>query len=88
MPMDGRPEKLREPVLELRERMRAAGRPAPEVVPLTSLPFEDPGAARSRLAALGELGVTGVVHAAKYDTEDEFARQVDALVAAGEGLRT
>jgi hypothetical protein len=87
MPMDGRPEYLREPVRELRERMGAAGRPAPAVVPLTALPFDEPGAARARLAALDEIGVTGVVHASKYDTEDEFARQVEALVTAREAVQ-
>lgn len=86
MPMDGRPENLRGPVRELRERMRAAGRPAPEVIPLTALPLDDPGEARARLAALRELGVTGFVHAAKYDTEDDFARLLERLVAAGESV--
>jgi len=83
MPMDGNPDALREPVRELQAKLNAAGKPPPAIVPLTALPLDDPGRAREQIEGLRELGVTGVVHAGRYANEDEFAAQVDGLMAIG-----
>jgi len=50
-------------------------------VPLTTLPLGDRGRAREQLQALRELGVTGVVHAGKYESGDDFAQHVEGLLA-------
>ena len=85
MPMDGKPEALREPVRELTARMLAAGKAAPAVIPLAGLPLEDPARATAQLQALAEIGVSGIVHAGKYADADEFARVVERLQAATAG---
>jgi hypothetical protein len=72
-------------VARLQARLLAAGRPPPAVVPLAGLPLDDAGQARAQLQALRELGVTGFVHAARYEDEDDFARVVERLVATGGG---
>ena len=81
MPMKGDPAFLREPVQQLASLMRAAGKPPPQVIPLTGLPLDDLPKAREQLAALAELGVTGVVHAGRYADESAFAAQVEQLQA-------
>lgn len=79
MPMTIEPGKLAEPIVSLKTALKEAGRPAPEIIPLGSLPLEDRVATEERLAALGELGVTGIVQARSYLTEAEFKQQADAL---------
>ena len=79
MPMTGDPAALREPVAQLRELFAAAGKPAPQVVPLASLPLAEPARAREQLAALAEIGVTGVVHAERYQDAEAFGRVVEQL---------
>lgn len=81
MPMSGKPEDLPADIQALTARMAAAGRPAPQIIPLGGLPLEDPSQARERVAALREIGVTGFVHAGKYANEDEFARMLEGLAA-------
>lgn len=81
MPMDAKPDALRGPVRELQAKMREAGKPPPAIVPLTTLPLDDAGLARAQLEGLREIGVTGIVHAGRYEDEDAFAAQVDALMA-------
>ncbi len=85
MPMDGKPDALREPVQELTARLRDAGKPPPMVIPLTGLPLDDLPRARDQLEALADIGVTGIVHAGKYADERGFAEIVDRLreVTAG-----
>lgn len=80
MPTGRDPEALREPIRELRERADEAGRPAPEVVLLTSLPLDEPARARERARALAELGVTRVVHAQRYGDAAELRGIAEALV--------
>jgi hypothetical protein len=45
------------------------------------LPLADPPRARARLAALAEVGVTGLVHADRYEDAGAFARSAEALAA-------
>jgi len=73
MPMGMDPEKLREPVEELRRRAREAGKPAPEVVAMGRLAIEDAARAAEQVAALAAVGVTRFVHAAQYADRDAFA---------------
>ena len=77
MPMRAEPAALGAQIADLRARMAAAGRPAPRVVPLTTLPLEDPVQARERLDALRASGVTGLVHAARYDSVAAFAAMLE-----------
>jgi probable F420-dependent oxidoreductase len=79
LPAEGDPEKLRAPIADLARQMRAAGRGRPEIVTLTTLPVDDPGAAAVRLTALAAVGVTGVIHPARYADLAEFERLAQAL---------
>jgi alkanesulfonate monooxygenase SsuD/methylene tetrahydromethanopterin reductase-like flavin-dependent oxidoreductase (luciferase family) len=81
MPTGLDPATLAAPVADLRARMAATGKPAPEVIPVGRLPLEELVATRERLAALAEVGVTGVVHAARDSTTDEFRRITDDYAA-------
>ena len=82
MPMESDPAKLSAPIAELRERLTAAGRTMPHVVPLGALALEDRARARARLDELSAVGVTGFVHAARYSTVDEFKVLVEKLMRA------
>ena len=79
MPMTLEPGKLAEPIVSLKTALKEAGKPAPEIIPLGNLPLEDRVATEERLAALAELGVTGLVQARPYLNEAEFRAQADAL---------
>jgi probable F420-dependent oxidoreductase len=81
MPMTGDPAALREPVQHLTQLLLAAGRPAPVVIPLTTLPLDDPPRARDLLAELAALGATGVMHTGRYADADEFAAMSAQLQA-------
>jgi probable F420-dependent oxidoreductase len=82
MPAEGDPEKLRNPVAELTERMMQFGKSKPEVIPLTNLPLDDPKQAASKLATLAEVGVTGIIHAGKYEKKAEFVAILEKLLRA------
>ncbi len=84
MPTLGDADKLREPIAELRERMRAAGKPPPQVIPLTRLDLDDPGQAAEQLKRLAEVGCSGVEHAERYDSVDAFKAIAERLLAARE----
>lgn len=79
MPMTLDPVKLAAPAQALKTAMAEAGKAVPEIIPLGDLPLDDRVATEEHLAALQELGVTGVVQARAYATADEFKAQVDAL---------
>jgi probable F420-dependent oxidoreductase len=76
---DADPAVLREPIATLRERMRAAAKPEPEIVVLTELPLDDPPAAAARLAACADIGAMRVGHAWRYTDAAAFGRAADAL---------
>lgn len=84
MPTIGEPDKLREPIADLRNRMQAAGKPVPPVIPLTGIDLEDPAHAVDQLRALAEVGCTGVEHAERYESVDAFKRSAERLLAARE----
>jgi probable F420-dependent oxidoreductase len=82
MPMTGDIDKLRQPVAAFKADMAAAGKPDPDVIPLTALPLDDIRQAADKLAALAELGVTGIEHTARYSDVDEFCRMAEGLLEA------
>jgi probable F420-dependent oxidoreductase len=79
MPSGGDPQKLGVAITELRELFAAAGKPAPEVIALTSLPLDEPDKATERARSLAAVGVTAVVHASRYSDSAEFGRNADVL---------
>jgi probable F420-dependent oxidoreductase len=79
MPNGGDPQKLRSAITELRELFAAVGKPAPEVIALTSLPLEEPDNATERVRSLAAVGVTAVVHASRYADSAAFARNTETL---------
>jgi probable F420-dependent oxidoreductase len=79
MPMGKDAEKLRPGILELRELFAAAGKAAPEVIAVTSLPLDEPNRSVDRVRALAAVGVTAVVHAFRYADGAAFARDAGTL---------
>jgi probable F420-dependent oxidoreductase len=79
MPMGGDPAALREPIAHLHELARESGRGTPAVVLLTSFDLREPTEAKDRVAALAEVGVTGIVAGSRYADTGEFTRGVDFL---------
>jgi probable F420-dependent oxidoreductase len=69
-------------IADLRAGMAAAGKPAPEVVLLQSLPVDDDKRLLARLGELAALGVTRVVHPWRYRDAEEVARVTARLVGA------
>ena len=69
-------------IASLREAMAAAGKPAPEIVLLQTLPVEDDARLSARLGELAALGVTRAVHPWRYRDAEEVARVARHLVAA------
>jgi len=78
MPMRGDPATLRPSIAQLREAMTAAGKPAPEVIVMTSLALAAAEAA-DEIAQIAALGATRVVHAWRYADATEFARVAEAF---------
>jgi len=82
MPMTGDVEKLRGPIAALTAAMTDAGKPPPEVVPLLQLDLDSPDHAAAQLIALSTVGVTGINHTGRYDSEAEFRVAATALLEA------
>lgn len=79
LPMGGDPLKLAPDIAKLRELTAAAGKPAPEVVLMTSFPVDDAAAAADRVHALAEAGVTQIAFGTRYADGTEFRRGMDAV---------
>jgi probable F420-dependent oxidoreductase len=79
MPTGIDPKNLAPAIRELAEGFAAAGKAAPEVVALMSLPLEDPEKAIERARALAGAGVTALVHGARYEDSAAFARNAEIL---------
>lgn len=82
MPTNLGPDKLRQPAADLIAGMRAAGKPAPEIIPLSAIPLDDIGASAERLSAFADAGATGIDHPGRYDNVDEFCRNVEKMLEA------
>lgn len=81
MPTVGDVDKLREPVAMLQREFAAAGKAAPQIIPLATLDLDDPGAAAAHLQALDAIGVTGLEHPARYTSVEEFQAVTEKLLA-------
>jgi len=79
MPMRGDPATLRPQIAQLRQTMTAAGKPAAEVVVMTSLDLRDAARARDEIEQLADIGATRIVHAWRYADDADFGRAADAL---------
>jgi probable F420-dependent oxidoreductase len=79
MPMGANPEQLAPPVGELRRMAEHAGKPAPEVVLMTTLAIDDPPRATAQAHAFAEAGATAVVHAWRYADAAEFRGAAETL---------
>jgi probable F420-dependent oxidoreductase len=76
-----RAAELKPLVEDLRAKMRAAGRPDPEIVVRRGLKLDDIGAARARLAAEREAGATYfILDLGRYADEREFARAAETFI--------
>jgi alkanesulfonate monooxygenase SsuD/methylene tetrahydromethanopterin reductase-like flavin-dependent oxidoreductase (luciferase family) len=82
MPTAMHADVLQSGIADLRAGMATAGKPAPEVVLLQSLPVDDEERLPARLGELAALGVTRVVHPWRYQNAEEVARVARHLVAA------
>ena len=69
-------------IAQLREGMAAAGKPAPEIVLLQSLPVEDDKRLASRLGELAALGVTRLAQMWRYRDAEGVARVAARLGGA------
>jgi probable F420-dependent oxidoreductase len=81
MPTGMHADVLESGIASLQEGMAAAGKPAPEIVLLQSLPVEDDGRLAARLGELAALGVTRVVHPWRYRAAEEVGHVAARLVA-------
>ena len=73
------PTELRGQIIALQEAMSAAGRERARVLCLAALTLDDPPQALERVAALREIGVDGIVYLGRFETEHEFAAQLEKL---------
>jgi len=73
---------LKAKVEELRSRISAAGRPAPEIVVRRGFRFDDIGAARARLAAEREAGATYfILDLGRYPDEQSFGKSAETFMS-------
>ncbi len=82
MPMANDPAALEAPIAELRAQALAAGRPAPEVAVLTTLPLDDRAAVAARVRAFADVGATRILQAGRYPDAAAFRRAMDTLAGA------
>ena len=76
-----RAAELKPLVEELRTRMRAAGRPDPEIVVRRGLKLDDIAAARAKLDAEREAGATYfILDLGRYSGELEFSRAINSFI--------
>ena len=79
MPIGADADALRGPIAELNAMAAAAGKPAPIVTAMLTLPLDDPPRAADQAAALRAAGATGLVHAWRYPDADAFARAAETM---------
>ena len=79
MPIGAQPKKLLDPISQLQELASKAGRVAQEVKLMTSLPLGETGRTVDQIHELLEVGVTSVVHGARYEVFSEFEEAAGQL---------
>lgn len=79
MPMFVEPAKLAQASARLRELSDEAGRETPEIVCFTAFDPRTPEAAPDRIGELRDAGATRLVAGTRYETADDFGRQVEFL---------
>lgn len=75
------PEELVPEITQLNDLAAAAGKPRPKVVLMTSLPVGSPSEAAETLAAYAHVGVDGVIHGARVDSETAYIESIEQLAA-------
>lgn len=86
LPMGGDPKKLKEPIERLQELASSADRAALEVKLMTALPLAESERTIDLVHALLEVGVTSLVHAARYTVLDEFDEAAGRLAECKNAL--
>ncbi len=86
LPIAGDPEKLREPIQRLNELASNAGKGPPEVKLMTTLPLSEPTRTLDLARAFMEVGVTSMVHGARYSGLSEFEDIAVRLAACRSAL--
>lgn len=76
------PDRLREPIAELRRLAQEAGKPAPEAGVSFALEDEDEAELHDRIAALAAIGVTRIAFRFRYEDADAFRRHAERIVRA------
>ncbi len=79
LPMAGAAEGLREAITTYRDRTDALGRPPGRVTVMSGVPLDDADAGRRALDAYRALDIERLVCGLRYDTADEYQRQLEAL---------
>jgi probable F420-dependent oxidoreductase len=79
MPIGGDAKKLRPHIERLQTLARQSGRKPLEVATMAALPLEDVDRTRAQLHELADVGVSRVIHAARYNDAAEYRRQTVAL---------
>lgn len=87
LPMTDDPERLRDPIAELKARFADAARGVPEVAVFGGLGRRSHDEELDQLAALADLGVSEFIQGARYDDLDGFLRAVDPLVERRDAYR-
>ncbi len=76
-----RPAELKPMVEDLRKRMRAAGRPDPEIVVRRGMKLDDVPSARAKLDAERDAGATYfILDLGRYADERDFARNAETFI--------
>lgn len=73
------PPEIADPVRRLAELAAEAGKAAPEIIAMKTLPLEDPVAAEEQAAAFAAAGVHELVHAGGYPDAAAYRRRLDVL---------
>ena len=77
--MGGDPKKLKAPIERLQELAASAGRSALEVKLMTALPLADTRRSVDVVHSLLEVGVTSIIHGARYTAFGEFEEMAGRL---------
>lgn len=81
LPTSGDPVELGPAIAQLTTVMAAAGKSAPQVVPLMALQLDDPARAAAQIEELAAVGVTGLIHTHRYQSSAEFAKTAELLAS-------